>query len=102
MNDDAAVQDICRKIDREKAIINAANQLRQATNNASVNSRADSQIRDARRNIAYFEQTLNDLQARKVGEGMGNMSVSDNGGPPPPQHGVPGGGRLGGGSNNFA
>ena len=100
MNDDAAVQDICRKIDREKVIINAANQMRQATNNASVNSRVDSQIRNAQRNIQYYEQTLKDLQARKLGEDMGNMSVSDNGGPPPPQHGVPGGGRSGGGSNN--
>ncbi|KAK5136619.1 Serine/threonine kinase [Meristemomyces frigidus] len=100
MNEDAAVQDLCRKIDREKTIINAANQMRQATNNASVNSRVDSQIRDARRNIQYFEQTLNDLQARKLSEDVSNMSVSDNGGPPPPQHGVPGGGRSGGGSNN--
>ncbi|KAK4543566.1 Serine/threonine kinase [Oleoguttula mirabilis] len=100
MNEDAAVQDICRKIDREKAIINAANQMRQATNNASVNSRVDSQIRDARRNIQYFEQTLTDLRTRKIGGDMSNMGISGNGGPPTPQHGVPGGGRTGGGTNN--
>ena len=87
MNEDAAVEDILRKIDREKAIINAANQMRQATNNASVNSRVESNIRDARRNIQYFEQTLQDLQARKMGNGMSNLSVSGNGGPTAPQHG---------------
>ncbi|KAI7270665.1 Protein kinase [Hortaea werneckii] len=95
MNEDAAVNDIYRKIEREKAIINAATQMRQATQNASVNSRVDSQVREARRNIQYFEQTLNDLRAR-----MSGMSVSDNGDPPPPQHGIPGGGMSGGGMNN--
>lgn len=87
MNEDAAIQDLHRKIDREKAIINAANQMRQATNNAGVNSRVESQIRDARRNMQYFEQTLNDLKARKMGADMSKMSISGNGGPPPPQHG---------------
>ena len=101
MNEDAAVQEINRKIDREKAIINAANQMRQATNNASVNSKAESNIREARRNIQYFEQTVQDLRTRKMGGDMGNMSISGNGGPPaPPQHGGPGGGRSGGGTNN--
>lgn len=87
MNDDATAQEIQRKIDRERSIINAANQMRQATNNASVTSRAESQIREARRNIQYFEQTLNDLRSRKMGNDMSNLSVSGNGGPTPPQHG---------------
>lgn len=95
MNEDAAIGDIKRKIDRERAIINAANQMRQATNNASVNSRVESNIRDARRNIQYFEQTLQDLQARKMGNGMSNMSISGNGGPAPPQHGRGGSGSSG-------
>lgn len=101
-NDDAALQELIRKIDREKAIINAANQMRQATNNPAVNSRVDSQIRDARRNIQYFEQTLRDIQTRQVGGGMANMSLSASnaGGPPPPQHGVPQNGQSGRGHNN--
>ena len=77
MNEDAAVQDLHRKIDREKAIINAANRMRQATQDAQVNSRVENQIRDAKRNMQYFEQTLHDLTAR--------MSISGNGGPPPPR-----------------
>ena len=100
MNDDAALQEIYRKIDRERTIINAANQMRQATNNANVNARVDSNIRDARRNIQYFEQTINDMRARKAGRDMGNLSISGNEGPAPPEHGVPSNGRSGGGSNN--
>lgn len=88
MNEEAAINEVYRKIDREKAIINAANQMRQATNNASVNSRVESQIKDARRNIQYFEQTLADLRSRKLGGDVQNMSLNDgNGGPPPPVHG---------------
>lgn len=98
MNEDAALQEIYRKIDREKAIINGLNQMRQATNNASVNARVDSQVRDARRNIQYFEQTLTDLRAKKLSVDMGNMSMSGNGGPPASQYG--GTQQTGRGGNN--
>ncbi|KAL1303750.1 hypothetical protein AAFC00_007092 [Neodothiora populina] len=88
--DDATISDLLRKIDREKMLINAANQMRQATNNSSVNSRIDSQVRDARRNLQYFEKTLQELQTRKLGGDMGSMSLdSGNGAPPTPAHGVP-------------
>lgn len=90
--DDAAINDLHKKIDREKALINAANQMRQATNNSSVNSRLDSQVRDARRNLQYFEKTLHDLQTRKLGGDMGSMNLDasgGNGGPPTPMHGIP-------------
>ena len=89
MNEDQAIQDLHRKIERERAIINAANAMRQATNNAQVNSRVDSQIRDARRNMQYFEQTLSDLQQRRAAPDMSNLSISGNGGPPapPPKNG---------------
>ncbi|KAK5165471.1 Serine/threonine kinase [Saxophila tyrrhenica] len=91
MNEDQAIQDVQRKIQREQAIINAANQMRQATNNAQVTSRAEGQIRDARRNMQYFEQTLQDLRRRKMGDDMGKLSMSGNGGPPPPPKGPAGG-----------
>ena len=98
-NDEAAVQELIRKIDRENAIINAARQMSQATNNPAVSSRVDSQIREATRNINYFEKTLRDIQTRQ----MGNLSVSGSGsnsGPMPPQHGIPTNGQSGMGSNN--
>ena len=85
LSDDAAIQELHHKIAREKAIINAANALRQATSNASVISRGDANIRDAKRNMAYFEEKLRELQMRK---GMGGMSI--NGRPQPPPHRQPG------------
>lgn len=98
-SDDAAISDLHRKIEREKAILAASNTMRQATNNTSVSSRIDSQIRDTRRNLQYFEKTLQDLQSRKMGGDMGNMSLN-NGGPSPPQHGQSG--QHGGGGSGGA
>ena len=85
-NDDAAISDLYRKIDREKVLINNFNKMRQATNNSQVNSRIDSQVRDARRNLQYFEKTLQDLQTRKMGGDMANLNVSDDSAPQPPSH----------------
>ena len=84
MNEDQAIQDLHRKIERERAIINAANAMRQATNNAQVNSRVDSQIRDAQRNMQYFQQTLQDLQQRMSAPDMSSLTISENGGRPAP------------------
>ncbi|KAG8628310.1 hypothetical protein KVT40_004183 [Elsinoe batatas] len=90
MADDAAIQDLYRKIKREREIINAANNMRQASTNAAVASSIDSQVRESRRNIQYFEQTLQELQQRKMGDGMRNMNLGQgNGGPPPPAHSAP-------------
>lgn len=95
MNDDQAIKDILRKIERERNIINGANMARQATNNAQVTSRAEGQIRDAKRNMEYFEQTLQDLRRRQMGDNMGNLSISGNGGPLPPPKGSAGGQQRG-------
>ncbi|PKS09300.1 hypothetical protein jhhlp_003914, partial [Lomentospora prolificans] len=79
MNEDERIQDIYKKIDREKALINAANAMRSQTNNEAVRSRLDSQMRDGRRNLQFFEEKLRELQMRKVNQGMDDMSIgSDN------------------------
>lgn len=102
MNEDAAVQDIYRKIEREKALLEGYNRVRQATSNAVVNSKIESQIREAQRNIDYFQQTLNNLQQRRATESMRNLSLQQggNGGPAPPLHGMPDNGMSGLGHNN--
>lgn len=74
---DTAIAEVYRKIEREKALINGATHMRQSTNNAAVQARADSNIRDGRRNITYLEEQLKKLQLRKVNDGA----------PPPPAHG---------------
>lgn len=75
MNIDETVTNVQRKIDREKALIQAANAMRQSTNNPAVLSRLDGQIRDGRRNIEYFEGTLRDLEMRRTTSDMDNMSL---------------------------
>ena len=87
---DGAITEVYRKIEREKALINAASHMRTSTNNAAVQARVDSNIRDSRRNIGYLEEKLQELQLRKMGR-------SDDGGPPPPAHGGPGYGQPRGG-----
>lgn len=74
-NDDEALASAYKKIEREKALLNAANAMRQQTNNESVKSRLDTQMREGRRNIQYFEDKLRELQMRKMGQGVDNMNL---------------------------
>lgn len=85
--DEKKIQDIYKKIDREKNIINAAQAMRSQTTNEAVRSRLDTQLRDGRRNLQFFEEKLRDIQMRNVNQGMDNMSLgagADENGPPPP------------------
>ncbi|CAI6244042.1 unnamed protein product [Periconia digitata] len=80
------------KINREKALINAANAMRQSTNNPAVLSRLDGQIRDGRRNIEYFESKLRDIAMQQTQSSMDNMSLqpgnkANNPLTPPPKDG---------------
>lgn len=95
MNEDDVARDIHRKIEREKALITAANAMRQSTNNPAVVSGLDTKIRDGRRNIEYLESRLNELEMKRVNAGMEGMNVdSGNGGYGQPgysgQYGGPG------------
>lgn len=97
-NDDDALSSIYKKIEREKALIHAANAMRVQTQNDSVRSKLDSQIKEGRRNISFFEERMRELQARQMGRQMDNMSLNSGGpsgrpasgsrtdshGPPPP------------------
>jgi classical protein kinase C len=89
---DETVANVQRKIDREKALITAANAMRQSTNNPAVLSRLDGQIKDGRRNIEYFESKLRDLDVQRTTTGMDSMSLQPGRGPnnpltPPPKDG---------------
>jgi hypothetical protein len=86
--DDDVAGNIQKKIERERMLINAANAMRQSTNNPAVLSRLDGQIKDGRRNIEYLESRLEDLQYRRMGSDMESMSLGGHGGgPAPPPHG---------------
>lgn len=87
-NDDDIINQIYRKIEREKVLINAANNMRQSSN-PQVQQSLDAQIKEGRKNISYLEERLNALKLQRMGQGMESMSVGSgsNGGPPPPAHG---------------
>ena len=78
-NDNDALSSVYKKIERERALLNAANQMRQQTQNEQVRSRIDIQMRDGRRNIQYLEERMRELQLRQMGEGA-NLG-SGNAGP---------------------
>lgn len=74
-NDDEALSSAYKKLEREKALMNAANAMRLQTNNETVKSRLDAQMREGRRNIQYLEDTLRQLQIRKMNNSMDSMSL---------------------------
>ena len=80
MNDDDLINQVYRKIEREKVIINAANAMRQSSN-PQVQASLDSQVREARKGIDYLEERMRELQMRRSGQDPGR-----NGGPQPPAH----------------
>ena len=82
MNDDELINQVYRKIEREKVLINAANNMRQSSN-PQVQQSLDSQIRESRKGIDYLEERMRELQMRRM-EAMGSGS---NGGPQAPAHG---------------
>lgn len=82
-NDDDALSSVSKKIERERALLNAASQMRQQTQNEAVKSRIDTQIREGRRNIQYLEERMQELQMRRMGQGLENMAVGSGNGAPP-------------------
>lgn len=75
MDDEQKILDISKKIEREKALINAANLMRGQTSNEAVRSKLDTQMREGRRNLEFFESRLRELQIRRIGQGVDNMSI---------------------------
>jgi hypothetical protein len=63
---DQKIQDVLRRIETERKIVEGSKQLRQATNNQDVLRMTNAKIRDAEKSLSYFESTLQELQARKL------------------------------------
>lgn len=74
-NLDATIANVREKLEKERLIIASANTMRHSTGNPDVIARLDSQLRDSRRNIEYFESTLQDLEMKRMGSGVDNMSL---------------------------
>ncbi|CAI7615537.1 hypothetical protein PCG10_000204 [Penicillium crustosum] len=86
MDGDELIASVFRKIEREKALITAASNMRQSTDNPLVQQRVDANIRDGRKNIAYLEEKMRELQIRQMNQDGG--SPGQRGGPalPPKDH----------------
>ncbi|KAJ3859968.1 protein kinase C1 [Lentinula novae-zelandiae] len=63
---DQKIQDVFKHIQTERKILEASQLLRQATTNQDVLRRNDAKIRETERSLSYFEETLRELQARKM------------------------------------
>ena len=79
-NEDEVSRSIIQKIEREKALITAANSMRQSTNNPAVLQGLDTKIRDGRKNIEYFESRLREHQMKQMNSRMENTSLGDGSG----------------------
>lgn len=82
MSRNDTIQNILGKIKQQNEIVRGFQQVRAATNNPDVISRAESGIRDARKAIEYFEKTLRELQGHDdIGNGIAEVNLNGKGYP---------------------
>nr|AAD22633.1 protein kinase C [Sporothrix schenckii] len=81
MAEEQQMQQILKKIDIEKVFLGKAIEMRKAANsdNADVLSKLDSAVHSARRHLEYYEDMLRQVQVRRLGQGVDNMSLGSGG-----------------------
>ncbi|TFY81916.1 hypothetical protein EWM64_g2094 [Hericium alpestre] len=80
---DQKIQDVYKRIQTERKFLEASQHLRQATTNPDVLRRNDIKIREAERSLSYFEDTLRELQARKLQQSQRDDASRSSGSPGP-------------------
>lgn len=80
---DQMIEDVNKHIQTERKILEATQQLRLATTNPDVLRRNDGKIRETKQTLSYFEDTLRQLQARKLQQNQQDQRSSNC--PSPPQ-----------------
>ena len=80
------IASIYQKIEREKVLINGAEAMRRSSDNPVVQASLDAQVKEARRNLSYLEERLSELQMRRMGQGVENMSLGQQDGPQQSAH----------------
>ena len=80
---DQKIAETWRRVQTERKILEATQLLRQATSNQDVLRRNEAKIRETERSLAYFEETLRELQARKAQLMQRNDPSRFPGGAPP-------------------
>ncbi|CAG8381851.1 unnamed protein product [Penicillium salamii] len=86
MDGEELIASVLHKIEREKALITAASNMRQSTDNPLVQQRVDANIRDGRKNIAYLEEKMRELEIRQRNQGAGSPGQRGGPAPPPKDH----------------
>ncbi|KAH9933130.1 uncharacterized protein BXZ73DRAFT_89794 [Epithele typhae] len=76
---DQKIQDVYRRIETERKILEASKLIRQATSNPDVLRKNDAQIRETERSLSYFEDTLRELHSRKMMQQRDDRSSSSTG-----------------------
>ncbi|KAJ3517451.1 hypothetical protein NMY22_g13964 [Coprinellus aureogranulatus] len=80
---DQKIAETWKHIQTERKILEGAQLMRQATTNQDVLKRNDAKIKETERTLAYFEDTLRELQARRAQQAQQNDGRM--GGPSTPQ-----------------
>jgi hypothetical protein len=99
---DQKIQDVYKRIQTERKVLEASQLLRQATSNPDVLRRNETKVREAERHLSYFEDTLLELQNMMLNQGSsGGGPQRDRTAPPPsPEYDQRSGGRPPGGHEN--
>jgi hypothetical protein len=101
---DQKIQDVYKRIQTERKVLEASQLLRQATSNPDVLRRNEAKIREAERQLSYFEETLRELQNKKMTLTQGSSGGGPQGGraltSPSPESGQHPGGRPPGSPEN--
>ncbi|KAG6840793.1 hypothetical protein C0991_004265 [Blastosporella zonata] len=63
---DQKIQEVYKHIATERKILEGIQSMRSATNNQDVLRRNEAKFRESERSLAYFQDTLRELQARKL------------------------------------
>lgn len=63
---DQKIQDVYKRLQTERKVLEASLTLRQATTNPDVLRKNEAAIRETERSIQYFEELLHELQSRKM------------------------------------
>ncbi|KAF2279503.1 uncharacterized protein EI97DRAFT_178538 [Westerdykella ornata] len=74
-NIDDTIANVREKLEKEKVILNSITTMRNSTSNRDVLDSLEVKQRDSRRNLEYFQKTLADLEMKKMGSGMHNMTL---------------------------
>jgi hypothetical protein len=76
---DQKIQDVYKRIQTERKVLEASRLLGQATTNPDVLRRNEAKIREAEQQLSYFEETLRELQGKKMMSAQGSSGSGPQG-----------------------